>query len=103
MSTEHDGKYHGQEYIEGREASDVPTMAGDASVEALDRAPGEQIEEYLRVIITGNYGFACAQQQVLTYHNITLAQARKRKWDYFGVCPSTMTCYNKHNEPVHEE
>lgn len=103
MSIADDGRYHGQEYVEGQDASDVPPNEDGAIDAQVARAPGTDISVYSRVVITGNYGLLCAQNQVVQYYNITLAQARKRKWDYFGVCPSVMTCYDAHGKPVHEE
>ncbi len=105
MSIEGDGKYHGQEYLEGQDAAGVPEQADESDASGEERGPGAgfDISEYSRVVITGNFGAFCAQNQVLTFHNITLAQARKRKWDYFGMCPSVMTCYDQSGKPVHEE
>lgn len=103
MSIADDGGYHGQEFVEGQDASDVPSINGNAIDALNERGPGSDISVYSRVVITGNYGLLCAQNQVVQYYDITLAQARKRKWDYFGVCPSVMTCYDTHGKPVHEE
>ena len=51
----------------------------------------------------GNYGALCASSQTREIRDITLAQARKLKWDYFGVCHSVMTCYGQGGDVVHEE
>ncbi len=103
MSTADDGRYHGQPFIAGQEAHGVPAVDGDPGEALTERGPGTDISVYSRVVITGNYGLLCAQTQEVQYYDITLAQARKRKWDYFGVCPSVMTCYDSHGKPVHEE
>lgn len=103
MSIESDEDYHGQAFVEGHDAAGVPERADQLDADIPVRGPGQDISVYSRVIITGNYGAFCAQSQVLTFYQITLAQARKRKWDYFGVCSSVMTCYDAHGDPVHEE
>lgn len=103
MSIADDESYHGQEFVEGQEATGVPQLADQLDADSPARGPGQDISVYSRVIITGNFGAFCAQSQVLTFYQITLAQARKRKWDYFGLCSSVMTCYDQHGEPVHEE
>ena len=101
----HDGDYHGQEFVADQEPSEAPGQPAEAdAIDALGHAPlGGPIAEFSRVVISGSYGAFCAQKQVLEYFDITLAQARRRKWDYFGVCGSTMTCYDSDNNPVHEE
>lgn len=95
-----DTDYHGQEYQEGVEAADAP-----AAPEAAHDGPVAQggTGTFSRVILIGNYGVLCASSQSLEFRNITLAQARKLKWDYFGVCSCVMTCYGQGGDVVHEE
>ena len=107
MSTEDDGRYYGQEHVEGREAQDVPDQP-EADAPEGDRGghfpgPPPNIPEFSRVVISGSYGLGCGGKQTLQYFNITLAQARQRKWDFFGFCSNTMTCYDMHGHPVWEE
>ena len=103
MSTEADG-YHGQEYVEGEEAERAPPRpAMSASGLLGDPDPGEEIQVYSHVELQGNYGALCADRQHITLRGVTLAQAQKAKWDYFGLCPSQMTCYDENGKPVHQE
>jgi hypothetical protein len=104
MSTEHD--YHGQEYVAGQAARDVPAKPGGNDGDSgmlRDPGPGNDIQVYSRVEIQGNYGAFCAQHQTTHLHDVTLEQARKVKWDYYGVCSSQMTCYDQSGKPVHQE
>ncbi len=34
----------------------------------------------------------------MTRYNLTLAQARKLKWDYYGLCSCVMTCYGPNGD-----
>jgi len=91
--------YHGQEFHEGVEATEVPPApAADGPIRQ-----GGTGGVFSRVVIIGNYGALCASSHTLTWNNITLAQARKLKWDYYGVCSSVMTCYGPNGDVVHEE
>lgn len=96
-----DTDYHGQEYQEGVEATAAPA-APQAAHDGPVRQGGTG-GTFGRVIILGNYGALCASSQTLEFRNITLAQARKLKWDYFGLCHSVMTCYGQGGDVVHEE
>jgi hypothetical protein len=102
MSHGHDG-YHGQAYVEGEQAKDAPDQEGTRGGLLRDPGPGQDISVYSHVEMQGNFGFGCTQQQHITLRSVTLAQAQKAKWDYFGLCPSQMTCYDENGKPVHEE
>jgi hypothetical protein len=39
----------------------------------------------------------------LWFRGVTITQARKLKWDYFGVCGAVMTCYDAGGVVRHEE
>lgn len=94
--------YHGQEYVEGQDAQGVPAGPGGSGEERLTD-DGSIQERYASVVMIGNFGALCAQNQTLEFENITLAQARKLKWDYFGVCGAVMTCYDAQGTVRHEE
>jgi len=105
MSTEAED-WHGQEYVEGKDAEKAPPKphaAPSASGLLRDPGPGDEIQVYSHVEIQGNYGMLCADQQHITLRSVTLAQAQKAKWDYFGLCSSQMTCYDENGKPVHQE
>lgn len=94
--------YHGQEYVEGQDAQDVPDDPSGSGAERFTD-DGTIQERYAQVTLIGNYGALCAQRQTLRYKGITLAQARKLKWDYFGLCGAVMTCFDENGVVRHEE
>ncbi|HVF57511.1 MAG TPA: hypothetical protein VM934_15255 [Pyrinomonadaceae bacterium] len=102
MSKEKD--YSGQEYVEGQEARDVPPMPGESGKQALsDTRIKQGAGSYAKVTMIGHYGGFCAQKQTLSFRDVTLKQARQLKWDYYGNCSVTMTCYDSQGNVVHEE
>ena len=94
--------YHGQEYVEGQDAQGVPPGPGGSGEERLTD-DGTIPERFARVVMIGNYGIGCANPQTLRYNGVTLAQARKLKWDYYGLCGAVMTCYDADGVVRHEE
>jgi len=91
--------YHGQEAREGVEAVDAPPApGGDGPIRQ-----GGTGGVFSKVVMIGNYGALCGSSQTVTRYNLTLAQARKLKWDYFGVCSCVMTGYGPNGDVVHEE
>ena len=101
MTTNTTAEYHGQEYVEGQEAIEAPPNPKEMVLadEAIERGTGT----YAQVTMIGNYGPFCAQPQTLRFSNISLAQAKKLKWDYFGLCGAVMTCFDLQGNVVHEE
>ena len=43
------------------------------------------------------------QRQTLWFRGVTITQARKLKWDYFGVCGAVITCYDAGGVVRYEE
>ena len=101
MSATINHDYHGQEFIDGQPPADVPAMEESKSNSDSMRPQGTGA--YSKVVMIGNYGFGCSQQQTLRFANVSLAQARKLKWDYYGVCGAQMSCYDESGNIVHEE
>ena len=90
--------YQGQEFREGAEAKDAPPAPG---TDGLLRQGGTG-GVFSRVVMLGNYGALCGSSQTLTFSNVTEAQARKLKWDYYGVCSCVMTCYGPNGDVILE-
>jgi hypothetical protein len=94
-------KYHGQEFKKGVQAQNVPPIPEEHS--AKFSAPDSSVVPYAHVRMIGQYGLLCAGNQTLDFYNIALNEARQLRWDYFGVCGATMTCFDAQGNVVYTE
>jgi hypothetical protein len=96
-----DGKYHGQAFKPGVEPTAAPPNPADAGKPPAAIRQG--ITPYGKVVMIGSHGLACAQNQTLSFHDLTLDQVHKLKWQYFGVCGAQVTCYDGAGNVVWQE